>query len=1452
MKAPTIVLKYKARLILTLAMSAMAAHFAGAQSWTGAGVDQNWSTGANWGGTAPGSGSAVTFPDGLFPVTTNVQGVVNNIVQSSTTVASLTYANFNPDFDTAQIPFATTLTVNGNITIGTSDNIPAHNTTVTMTGGGSFIAGTGASTFSGQSGNGTSASVLDMSTLSNFVFNPAGTGGSFNMGTGTSGAGITVSLGTASNSIIAGTLNIGNNNTRGNNILNLGNGTNNIFADTINLGISKTSGTIQFLNNAGGGVTIASHTGTGRAVIHLSGEANTGGTSAANTGSMLLDGGTVNILASTLVVGDRGNRAASSASTGAFGNLFFNAGLVDATTITMATNAAGSTPATGTIAVGGPGVLKVGNGGLNMMAQFATTTNIATVIITNGAQLFCSNNIYKTTSGGTSTVWVANSSLTMASTAGTIGVSNGIPIDYFNITNATLTLPVQSSAAIAVVNFNPDATTQNTLNISSIPTITGFPAQFPIISYQVAGGNLSSFVLNSLPSPFTGFLSNNTANLSIDLVVTSGPIAKADIWTGSVNTNWDTTTLNWTSSSQPTNYNDLDTVTFDDTAARTAVNISGSRAPASLTFNNTTSNYVFSGTGKIIGPVQLIKNDGGTLTLSETGGDSFSGGIQLNSGTLILDNAGGAITGGLAISTGATAQVGNNDSAGNLPGGTLQDDGALIFDRANNISVGSAIPGTGTVSQNGSGTLTLTANNGYSGATAVNAGTLALTGSGAIASSSSVNVSNATLDVSGVTANTSTTTFLALGLTNSTLNVEMGYLHTNLIVTGAISMGGTANTLNVKSLPPIAFYPATNVLIDAAGGITGYNFVLGTLPTASPAFAGTIALSGNDVILTLTAGPIGVRPSVTWSGADASGNSNTNWSDAQNWASPGVPAAGERITFNNTATVGGSPFDIAGDGNGGIVNPANINNIVDINSTNSGLNYANGNFHNTLINPGKTLNVIGALTVNGTGGSVAILGTNGTLLLNNPSNTTTLNIESGTAPTLDLSGLDTLNATVSQMGVAYNAASAAFGSGNCYLARTNIITTGSGTSGNLASLVVSGSAASSTASLFLGQTNALFVDGIVQGIGQSVNNTIAFNPSVTNLNPIAHIRGVTGSSSRVSMWSVGDASVNLNNSTAGNGHLVDFSGGRLDALINTLVVGQGAQGNTVNTGVRGTFNMGGGNLDVTTLEIGVAADGKTGGQGIGIMSVTGGSVVANTLNLAVATPAGTAATLSLTNATLILSNGLTIGAGNAGGTLSAINSTIKVLNSGVLGGPFIPLTALNLDTAILQLNVDALAPAANIVCTNIVAANISTINLASVSNVTGSAQIPVISYAGTDPYTNLALGTVPGGYTGSLIDNSNNLTVDVLLTASVTGPTTNASITSVKLSGTNLLVHGTNNNVPNTSFHYAVLTATNILTPLSNWTPVVTNPFNPNGTFDYTNPIVPGTPRQFIDVEAVP
>jgi hypothetical protein len=47
---------------------------------------------------------------------------------------------------------------------------------------------------------------------------------------------------------------------------------------------------------------------------------------------------------------------------------------------------------------------------------------------------------------------------------------------------------------------------------------------------------------------------------------------------------------------------------------------------------------------------------------------------------------------------------------------------------------------------------------------------------------------------------------------------------------------------------------------------------------------------------------------------------------------------------------------------------------------------------------------------------------------------------------------------------------------------------------------------------------------------------------------------------------------------------------------------------------------------------------------------------------------------------------------------------------------------------------------------------------------------------------------------------------------------------------------------------YAVLTATNVVLPLSNWVSLVTNQFNGSGGFSFTNSIVPGIPQRFFQL----
>jgi fibronectin-binding autotransporter adhesin len=1449
------------RLLIGMSLICATSRLAYAQSsWTGGDLPNNnlnWSDANNWSGGVPAN-DVVTFPNGAFPVTTNTQNAVNNIVQSSMQISSLIYNNVLPNYDTTLIPSGSILTVSGGLTVSDNANI----TSVAIMGGGSLIAGTGGTGTILEETTGNGALLLDLSGLTNFVFNFGATSpGNLQIANAQApgGGSQTMNLAAVSNNITAASLNLGDNNTRGVVTFNLGNGTNILNADTINLGVSKTQSTMQFIGNAGGGLAIANHTGTGRATINMGTEASTGSTGSVSTGNMFFDGGTVNILAGTLTMA---NRAARADSPGALANLEFNSGIVDATTINMAINTSGGGYPTANLSVGNSGILKIGTGGMSMANQGGTAGTSA-LTITNGGTVICSNNIYKTTSEGTATITISDGDLNMASIAGTIGVADGNAIDNLDVTNSVLTLPAASTADVVVTTLNPDTATTTTINIGYLPSIPSYPATFPLITYTTGGGNLATggilpnIALGTLPNTFgtfTGFLSNDVSTATIWLVITGGPSVSAVQWGGGVNNHWDTNSsdLNWTNNGAAIKYSDGDDVTFSDQAQTTTVNLTRTNKPATLTFNNSVLNYNLTGIGAISGPVQLVVNGGATNTLAESGGDNFSLGIQINNGgTVILDDPNSSISGGVTINGGATLQIGNNDANGTLPGGTLDDEGTLVYDRSGSVNLSVAIPGGGALTQSGSGTLTLSVSNSYSGNTTINAGTLALTNSGSVFDSAQVSAfTGTTFDVSGASG---VTTLNTLNLSNAILNVEVGYLQTNLIVSGGLNMYGTANTINVKSLPAIAYYPAVITLLYASSGISGYNFVLGTLPAGG--YSGSIIeTNGDAVALVLSSGPVGTRPLVTWSGADFLDNVSTNWSDAQNWQTPGVPAAAEPVTFNNTAAVGGSALSTPGGGISDLV-PANIDNIVDVSLTNAALSYANSSsgsgYHNTQIASGKTLTVNGSLTINGSGGNVAILGTNAILKVNNPNNSTVINVEATTAPTLDMSGLDTFNATVNQIGVGFDTASAGSSvNGIWYLAKTNRITTGVGNFSTSSALVVGGGsgATAGNGQLYLGQTNSLYVDGITLGVSTSTGDLIEFNPALTG-NPVAYIRGISGDSSRVTLWSMGDDSININNGQSGSGIINDFSAGTLNALVNTLIVGQGAQGNELQTAVKATFNMGAGNLDVTTLNIGVGDNGKTGGTGIGVMNVTGGTLVANSVTLGTGGVTTTAGTLNLTNATLVVSNGISIGTGTDGGTLDDEFSTVKILNSGTIGLSGAPLTTLVLDGGTFQLNVDGNNAVANnnvaaIVATTVNTAATTTINIGTVANVGSTVQIPLISYTGTDPYSALSLGTYPAGYAATLVDDTANSSVDLSIVSTV-APTPH--ITGISISGHTLTISATNGADSGT---YTLLESTNLLLPIPQWKPVFTNSFNANGTLNLsTNVVTPGTPDEFYLLE---
>lgn len=471
------------------------------------------------------------------------------------------------------------------------------------------------------------------------------------------------------------------------------------------------------------------------------------------------------------------------------------------------------------------GITNAGNGTLALTN--ANTYTGPTVV--NGGTLIAST---LSTGGGSYTVgdnatldvFVDNVGQTLSMSNLTLGATTGgtleFDLGFFSNPNSAVTAPVQLGAGALTVN---GATTP--ISFVNVAPITSFPVIIPLIHYGTASGNfagLTTGTFPSLPIPYQGYISNDTVNSLIDLVLTNGFVsqppgpAKTDTWLGQTNGvstgNWDTTTTNWSNAGNTTNYANItttgggDNVIFDDTLpGTTTVNLTRALNPETITMNNNNSNYVFSGSGKITGSTALTMNGTGQLTIDNSTNDDFSGGISINSGTL---------------------QIGNNDANGGIGTGGITNNGTILLSRTDtNLNIGVSISGTGGITNNGIGTVTFSLTNTYTGPTVLNAGTIAFSGPNTafsgIAQSSLVQInSGATVRVLSDNA------FVGTSGTNPIVIYPNGLLTGNTTSShlpgaitlwgGTLAMGGSGpfnganGTWDLQGVPAITV-PGTNV-----------------------------------------------------------------------------------------------------------------------------------------------------------------------------------------------------------------------------------------------------------------------------------------------------------------------------------------------------------------------------------------------------------------------------------------------------------------------------------------------------------------------------------------------------------------------------------------------------------------------------------------------------------------
>jgi hypothetical protein len=541
------------------------------------------------------------------------------------------------------------------------------------------------------------------------------------------------------------------------------------------------------------------------------------------------------------------------------------------------------------------------------------------------------------------------------------------------------------------------------------------------------------------------------------------------------------------------------------------------------------------------------------------------------------------------------------------------------------------------------------------------------------------------------------------------------------------------------------------------------------------------------------------------------------------------------------------------------------NNIVSTSVTVQGLFYETNNsgFHTTLIQDGVTLTVsngvnnsiVNTLQVGGPGNgndnvfnkpvTNTITGLGGTLVVAGidsrvtPNTTNSLNFQVRqcavpAAPnqvTLDMSGLGTLMATLGKFYVAQGGSGGAQSnvSGCLYLARTNVIAClRAGNAGQFEVGDSSGGANTLVGSaLYLGVTNALYVDTMRIGKQKATNNLMTFNPAFTNgFNSGVYIRGgLTGPTSRMTTWTIGDADTDTVVPINVDG-TCDFSGGRLDALVKTLIIGEGCTSPSDTAKAVGTLTFSAGTLDVNNVTNGIQRANNTATE-TGTINVNGTATLAST-NITIA-QAAAGATASLVTGTLNVTNGTVRGNLIAGGGVSTVNvngGTLAVTRSA--GTPAAPLSAVNLANAALHLNLDGNVAAAVVNATAVSAAG-TKISIDSVSNVGVPTTVHLIGYTGSDPFAGLSLLTTnfAGGYEGSLVDNAGSIDLSII-------PPPSPTIGKITVGGGGQVVlSGTNNNGAGTGATYHVLTSTNLAVP--GWSVLTNGSFDSNGRFSVTN-----------------
>ncbi|HEY1797739.1 MAG TPA: autotransporter domain-containing protein [Stellaceae bacterium] len=602
-----------------------------------------------------------------------------------------------------------------------------------------------------------------------------------------------------------------------------------------------TAGSSLDISNAGGATTVLSLSGTAGTFLTLGANQlvigpNGGASVASFNGVITGTGGVTNQEAGVLTLG-----GANTFS----GTLAINAGSVGLGAAGSVSSANVNLAAAGTTfdvsAAGNPVIQDLSGVAGSTVALGGNTLTFGTGDST----------IFGGTIAGTGGLFKAGSGTTTLTGANTF--SGGVSIDQGTLAlgaggsmvSATSVFVSGGSAGFSIAN----AGNQSIQNLTAI------------------GGGVVSLGANTLTIDNTGGSNNSFAGMisgAGGIVVTGNgtlTIAGASNYTGSTVVNGGTLALATNGSIAASSGVDLATVgTALDISGGTSQTIQALSGVAGTTVNlgaftltvgngsSTTYAGTITGTAPLSG---LTKQGTGTLTL--TGVETYSGPTKVNTGTLALGTGGSlaASSGVTLTASGATFDISNGGG-----GKTIQDlnglAGSVVTLGANTLTLGTArsatfagnISGTGGLAKQGTGTLTLSGINSYTGATTISAGTLSGTTSsvqGNILDDAALVFNQSTAgNYAGSLSGGGTVSFQGAGTVTLTGD-SAGFSGTTSVSSGDLAVGSSTST---------GAELGGNVAVTSGGTVSGHGTIGGDLTNTSGTVApggsvGTLSVAGN-------------------------------------------------------------------------------------------------------------------------------------------------------------------------------------------------------------------------------------------------------------------------------------------------------------------------------------------------------------------------------------------------------------------------------------------------------------------------------------------------------------------------------------------------------------------------------------------------------------------------------